>query len=286
MIIDGHAHLDLHEITAEDYIRTMDASGISKVVLLASLNNYIPPTPEWQIGILRFLLTSPLHPMGKRIYESIVKGGAITSGGKNIQIVQEPDNDSVAGVISRYPERFMGFVIVNPKLKNAMEVFEKGIEEQGMVGVKAHAWWHRFDPSSDLLPVARRCEEKKLPLLIHLGGGHQTGNFRGLLEKCPKLKLILAHAAIPFFGSAWGRIKEEKNCFVDISGSYLNASMARKAVKALGADKVIFGSDGPVSLRHGDGYSYEPILKWTRDLPVSDSDREKILSGNLLKLLP
>ncbi|HEY49477.1 MAG TPA: amidohydrolase family protein [Dehalococcoidia bacterium] len=286
MIIDGHAHLDLDEITAEDYIRLMDASGISKVVLLASLNSYIPPTPDWQIAILRFLLTSPLHPFGKRIYESIIKKGAITSGGKNIQIIQDPDNDSVSHVISKYPDRFIGFVIVNPKLEDAMETFEKGIEEQGMVGVKCHAWWHRFDPSSDLIPIARRCEEKGLPILMHLGGGPQTGNFQGLLEKCPRLKLILAHAAIPFFGKVWGRVKEEKNCFVDISGSYLNASIARKAVKALGPDKVIFGSDGPVSLRCKEGHSYEPILQWTRDLPISESDREKIFSGNLLKLLP
>jgi len=37
MIIDAHAHLDPHEITGDDYIRLMDASGIDKVVLLASL---------------------------------------------------------------------------------------------------------------------------------------------------------------------------------------------------------------------------------------------------------
>jgi len=30
----------------------------------------------------------------------------------------------------------MAFVVVNPRLKNAMEIFEKGIEEQVTVGVK------------------------------------------------------------------------------------------------------------------------------------------------------
>jgi predicted TIM-barrel fold metal-dependent hydrolase len=207
--------------------------------------------------------------------------------GTIIRIIHDPDNDSVAQTVSRYPDRFMAFVVVNPRLKNAMEIFEKGIEDQGMIGVKCHSWWHQFDPSQELLPIARRCEEKGLPLLIHLGGGPRTSNFQGLVEKCPGLKLILAHAGIPLFHKSWPRIKAEKNCFVDISGPYLNASLVRKTVTALGADKVLFGSDGPSSLRlKGGGYSYESILQWTRNLPLSDADKEKIFYKNLVKLLP
>jgi predicted TIM-barrel fold metal-dependent hydrolase len=257
------------------------------VVLLAGLNSFIPPTPDWQISILRFLLSAPLQPLGKRIYESLIKGDYLKGGGKNIQIIQNPDNDSVRQVVLRYPERFMAFVVVNPRLKNAMEIFEKGIEEQKMVGVKCQAWWHRIDIASGLLPVARRCEEKGLPLLVHLGGGRQTGNYEVLLDNCPRLKLILAHVAIPHFQKAWKVIKEAKNCFVDISGSYINAFLVRKAVKALGPDKVIFGSDAPIPLRcKGGGYSYELILRWTRELPISDSDKDKILHKNLERLLP
>jgi predicted TIM-barrel fold metal-dependent hydrolase len=286
MIIDAHAHLDLEEITGEDYIRLMDASGVNKVVLLASLNSLIPPTPDWQISIMRFMLSTPLQPMGKRVYESLIKGDYLKGGGKIIQIVQNPDNDSVSQVVSKYPQRFMAFVVINPKLKNAMEVLEKGVEEQGMVGVKCHAWWHRVDISSELLPIARRCEEKGLPLLVHLGGGPRTGDFKVLLDNCPRLKLILAHVAIPHFQSSWKVIREAKNCFVDISGSYINASLVRRAVKALGPDKVIFGSDGPVPLRcKAGGYSYEPILQWTRELRISDSDKEKIFHKNLERLL-
>jgi predicted TIM-barrel fold metal-dependent hydrolase len=287
MIIDAHAHLDLEEITGEDYIHLMDASGVNKVVLLAGLNSLIPPTPDWQISIMRFMLSTPLQPMGKRIYESLIKGDYLKGGGKIIRIVQNPDNDSVSQVVSKYPQRFMAFVVINPKLKNAMEVFEKYVEEQRMVGVKCHAWWHRVDISSELLPIARRCEGKGLPLLVHLGGGRQTGNFEVLLDNCPRLKLILAHVAIPHFQSSWKVIKEAKNCFVDISGNSLNAHLVRRAVKALGPDKVLFGSDGPVPLRcRAGGHSYEPILQWTRELRISDNDKEKIFHKNLERLIP
>jgi len=286
MTIDVHAHLDLEEITPDGYLRVMDASGISKIVLLANLNSKIPPTPDWKIAILRFLLLSSLYPAGKKIYESLVSTGALKGGGYTIRIIHDPDNDSVAHAVSMYPDRFMAFVVVNPTLRHAMDIFDKGIEDQGMVGVKCHSWWHQFDPSEELLPIARRCEEKGLPLLIHLGGGPRTGSVQGLLERCPRLKLILAHAGIPHFQRIWERVRAEKNCFVDISGSYLNAAIVRKAVQALGSDKVIFGSDGPVSLRcAGGGHSYESILQWTHNLPLSDGDKEKILHKNLEKLL-
>jgi hypothetical protein len=118
----------------------MDASGVDKVVLLASYNGVVPSTPDWQVSILRFMLLSPFRPLGKSIYESLIKGDYLKGGGKTIQIVQNPDNDSVSQVVSRYPERFMAFAAINPRLKDAMEVLDKGIEEQGMVGVKCHAW--------------------------------------------------------------------------------------------------------------------------------------------------
>jgi predicted TIM-barrel fold metal-dependent hydrolase len=287
MIIDAHAHLDLEEIGPEDYIRMKQEAGVRRIVLLASLNGRIPPTSEWKLGIFRFLLLSPFRPLGKRIYESLVRTGNVEGGGQVIRIVHDPDNEAVARVLSRYPDHFLGFVVVNPRLGNSMEIFERWIEEPGMVGVKCHSWWHRFDPSTDLLPIAKRCEEKGLPLLIHLGAGPGTGNVQGLLNACPRLKLILAHAGIPFFRSLWPRVKTGKNCFVDISGSYLNASIVKKVVAALGPDKVLFGSDGPVSLRRkGGGHGYESILRWTYDLPLPDADKEKILSGNLEKLLP
>ena len=87
MIIDAHAHLDPHEMTREDYVCLMDASGIDKTILLASLNGPIPPMPDWQISIMRFLLLSPLHSTGRRIYESLIKNGRLSAGGKEIEII-------------------------------------------------------------------------------------------------------------------------------------------------------------------------------------------------------
>lgn len=286
MIIDAHAHLETEELDAAGYVRIMDEAGIDKTLLLASLCGPIPKLPTGLIAFFRRLLQSPLQPLGGRIYESLVRNGTLKSGGQTVPLIEEPDNNGVARAIAEYPERFLGFVAINPKLDNAMETLERGIEDQGMVGVKCHAWWHRFDPSHDLLPIARQCEARDLPLLIHLGGGPRTGNFAGLLERCPGLKLILAHVGLPFFQRCWERVKAEKNCFVDASGPYLDGPIVRRAVEALGPDKVLFGSDGPFSLRlPGGGHSYASILQWVGDLPISDRDREKIFHGNLEKLL-
>jgi predicted TIM-barrel fold metal-dependent hydrolase len=58
-----------------------------------------------------------------------------------------------------------------------------------------------------------------------------------------------------------------------------------KAVKAVGPDKLIYGTDGPYGLRTSTGLSYAPSKVWVESLPVGHRDKEKIYSGNLLRLL-
>jgi len=94
--------------------------------------------------------------------------------------------------------------------------------------------------------------------------------------------------ACRLFQKCWERIRAKKNCFLDSSRSYLNASLVRITVTALGPDKVIFGSDGAHGLRNrgGGGHSYESILQRTLRIPIPDKDKEDILHKNLEKSLP
>ena len=51
-----------------------------------------------------------------------------------------------------------------------------------------------------------------------------------------------------------------------------------------GADKVLFASDSPFDPEKGPGYIRETI-KVINELPISDTDRQKIFEGNAKKLL-
>ena len=285
MIIDCHAHLE-EEIPVENVIRLMDRDGINRAVVFAPAMEGIPSTPDRLLAVFRFLLNSPFNPLGRRIYSKFVKNGDLLVSGKAYRIFQDPDNETVGKAVSRYPERLIFFAFINPKgPRDPLDVFEECRTKFDLKGVKTHSWFHEFNPSKDLLPVAKRCEELDLPLLIHLGGSLETGNIEGLLRACPKLKVILAHLGIPYFKRIWHLLDRYPNLYMDLTGPYLNAGMVRQGVKAVGSRRLLFGTDAPYGLRTTEGYSFEPIKQWTLQLEIPETEKEDILSRNILRLL-
>lgn len=289
MIVDAHCHLDPVENPAEKMIEVMDAGGVDKAVLFAPACENLPSVPEGLLWLGRTLLQTPLANIARGLYEDATRSqpGAVKTGGEFYTIHRQPDNRLVAAASKRYPDRLIGFVFLNPKENpQVMTELEQGVHEDGMRGVKVHAWFHDYDPSRLLLDVAHQCEEWGLPLVIHLGSRPETGNVQGLLDACPKLKLILAHLGIPWFDRSWAQAKRHPNVYLDISGPYLSAGLVAKAVRDIGPEKLVYGTDGPYGLRtKGGGLSYAHSKAWVERLPLSQHEQERILSLNLLHLL-
>jgi predicted TIM-barrel fold metal-dependent hydrolase len=289
MIIDAHCHLDMEENPPEKMVHFMDVGGVDKIVLFAAACENLPSIPEALLWLGRNLLQSPLAGAARNLYEDATNSqpGKLKTGGKFFDIHPYPDNAVVADALKKFPDRFIGFVFLNPK-KNSrvMEELEQGIEEYGMKGVKVHSWFHDYDPGKLLKGVARKCQELGLPILIHMGSRPDTSNIGELLDDFPKLKLILAHLGIPYFKESWERARKHPNVYLDISGPYLSGGLVRKAVNAVGPDKIIYGTDAPYGLRNKAGnWTYIQSRAWVENLPISQADKDKIFSGNILKLL-
>ncbi len=287
MIIDAHHHLESAVLAPERIVSLMDEGGVGKAVILASPGEFIPHTPEIQIKIFRALLRHAGGP-ARRLYEGLVRGGRIKAGRRLYRIRERPDNEEVAALLRSRPERFVALAFLNPAAdpRAAAGELVRLVEEEGFRGLKAHAWWHKIDLLEDLLPLAKLCEERGLPLLLHLGGGPRSGDARGLADACPRLKLILAHLAVPYFEKLWPLVKERPNLFVDISGPYVDRASVVRAFRFLGAGKLIFGTDAPYGLMtDGGGYSYERFVGYVRRLPCSEADKERIFWKNFADLL-
>ena len=72
-----------------------------------------------------------------------------------------------------------------------------------------------------------------------------------------------------------------KNVYIDLSSSYLDEPLRRQAVQALGADKCLYGSDGPFGYPAEDNmYEHGAILIKMNHMPLSAAEKEKILGGN------
>lgn len=158
--------------------------------------------------------------------------------------------------------------------------------------VKASAESPVFDKLYDY------AESKGLPVLFHTGDtAISTGDLArsqplaldGLANKREQLTIVLCHFGNPWFEDVAELIYKHPNVYTDISGLATPGTYAEKYAEwlakkiseaiyfAAGAEKIIFGTDYPVT-KHSE------TLALVRRLEVDEPDKEKILWRNAVRV--
>jgi predicted TIM-barrel fold metal-dependent hydrolase len=292
MIIDCHYHLDSSMVPLPELLRSMDRHGIARVALIPRLNPplFINPVlaklalPVFRRGLHRS--QGWLHRAMTAIYQSNLKAdGTVDILGTRYEVFPRPPNDEVVAAVEAHPDRFYGWVFINPAgPEDPIPVIQNCLTRPGLIGVKAHPYWHHY-PVRRLEAAAAWCQEHGKPMLIHLGAG-ENGDFRFLPERFPRLKIIYAHAGIPESAAVCALARSNPNVFVDLSSSsYVDLHTARDAVRRAGPGQCLFGSDGPyfhVDAQHFDFGYFRRLLD---KIGLSSADRERVLANNFLGLL-
>jgi predicted TIM-barrel fold metal-dependent hydrolase len=285
-VIDVHAHLDERMLDVPSIVRTMAAHGVDKVALIPTMNDPLPETPEALLTVLRRVMCSPLHSLASVLNDQFMTpSGDLRLGGRIYRIYAEPDNATVAAAIAAHPERFLGWIFLNPAvMDDPVEELERWRQTRGFIGVKLHPHWHGW-PIEAALPIARRCEELRLPILIHLGFGAR-GRWELLTRACPRLKIIFAHAGMPHYQRMWDAIRDDPNLFLDVSSPYLGEHLVRAATRAVGATRVLYGTDAPYGFHTATGgYDWGAIKGWVHRLPIRARAIDRVLGDNVEELL-
>ncbi len=294
-VIDAHAHYEARMLDVDAMLGAMDAHAVDQTVLIPCMNDPLPHTPAPLLSAMRVLMNSPFHRFARWVNEQFMTPeGHLKLQGQVIEIYAEPNNESVATLLRAYPHRFLGWIFLNPRAQpQALDVLETYRAIPGYVGVKLHPHWHCYDLRV-ALPLAKRCEELGLPVLIHLGFG-EAGNLRVLTDACPRLRVIVAHAGFPAYRRMWPWLHTMPNVWVDVSSPYLNEALVRKAVACLGPSRILYGTDAPYGFSTGaphagcsgghGHYDYGHIRGWVERLPLSSRDITSVLGGNAMRLL-
>jgi len=205
-------------------------------------------------------------------------------------------NDDVIRLCRRSGGMLAPVITVEPTAKKVRAAVK--LAEENRKEVKAFKVRLGYVKASAESPVFDRvydyAESKSLPVLFHTGDtALSTGDLArshpltldGLANKREELTIILCHFGNPWFEDVAELIYKHPNVYADISGLTTGGAyaekyagwLARKISDAIyfagGADKVIFGTDYPVT-KHAD------TLALVRRLEVDDSDKEKILWRN------
>lgn len=283
MIIDAHYHFDDQVESVDALLEQMQLNNVNRVALIPKMQEpvHLQGLVKKASDLLPRLLMSRLRFLGFLLYNSTVTSdGRISTLGKKYLLFHQPDNEYIDKVIQAYPDRFFGWIFVNPKVVDPLTEVEQWYGRKGWVGVKTHPFWHDY-PVAFLDDIAAFCSEINFPILIHLGSDQESGDYQYLPERHPKLKIIYAHAAVPRYREVWKYAKDKENIFVDLSSLiYTNEKILADVIDILGAEKCLYGTDGPYA-----NATQNRMLDRIFQLHLSDHKREQILGKNFLELI-
>jgi len=180
-------------------------------------------------------------------------------------------NELYADFTRKYPGRFFSYLGVDPRRKGALELFRRGIEDWGMIGLKLHptAGFYPHDPVC--YPFYEAAREMGVPVLIH--SGTEPAPLKPMFSMpryidaaaadFPEVKFIIAHCGHGWWMEALDMAMSKPNLYVDFSGwqAQFNGNpdyfyfVLRAAINVLSPWKVMFGTDG----------SMTNIMVWPKD---------------------
>ncbi|PYV17603.1 MAG: amidohydrolase [Acidobacteria bacterium] len=174
------------------------------------------------------------------------------------------ENDRVMRAVRAFPDRAFGSVYISPAyLDFSLQEFDRCVRDGPMVAIGEIEIDRRANvPEMD--PIAERAIALRVPILEHewlKAGGNEPGESTPhdvveLARRHPRLQIVCAHT-----GGDWERgIRMEM------------------AVRELGAERVIYGSDV-------GGRSFASQLAKVTGAEIPESAKELILGENLRRLL-
>ena len=270
MIIDGHRHITG---SYEPILSGMEVYGIDKTVLVGIGVRDLKPVTIRDSWVFRSDLI--FRSLGMFKARRLV---ASTEFRDNL--LARPRNDEVLTAIKERPDKFFGFAFLNPEAPDVLEELLNCLQH-GMRGIKLALLQYPTDlRGKKMIALCEVAQSYRLPVFIHLGLTEAASQPKWLVESFPEVPFIIAHAGVQCFTETMALARRRQNVFVDTSSYIATRAKIKRLYAALGAEKLIFGSDIPVMCRNES----EALAK-INVLPIPDSEKAKILGGNIVQIL-
>lgn len=202
---------------------------------------------------------------------------AQSNGGRPADFIA--GNREVARFVEKSKGRFVGACAVNPQfVDEALKEIEYCRKELGFVWVG--------ELCNYMIPYEYTIKEFELlvkqvveqGMILDVHTDHEEMDY--IIRSFPEATLVFPHFG--GHGSIFKRIDliaENENCYIDTSGSgYERVGMLEYAVKTIGPERVLFGSDFSIN-------DPSSVLARVENAFLSAEEKSRVLSGNLEALL-
>lgn len=188
-------------------------------------------------------------------------------------------NNYVSGLVDK---NIIGLGTLHPDYEDLNGEIAR-MKELGLSGIKLHPIFQGFDTDEEKALKMYECIGSNFPVLIHVGDVNSDATTPRRLSKVidmfPEITFIAAHMG---GYSEWDEAEEYlygKNVYFDTSSSVrmLKPKEARRLIRKHGADKILFGTDYPLS-------SHKQEFKCLEKLKLTDEEYDMIFWKNAYKL--
>jgi len=185
-------------------------------------------------------------------------------------------NREVAMTVEKYPDKLIGFCRINcSNPKSALKNLDEALTNLDLKGVKIHEGLDKGFPNRAIVEMIMKHD---VPMIIHQKDSPLR--LEPMIKSYPDLKVIICHlGGYPgnyiYHAETIYLLEKYKNVYADTAqAQHYRLQEAAERVP----EKLIFGSDAPW---------YHPAIEKMRVeiLEIRKSDKEKILGGNILRLL-
>ncbi|MGF6964351.1 putative TIM-barrel fold metal-dependent hydrolase [Paraburkholderia sp. WC7.3g] len=249
MIIDAHAHLGSSPMSnIAFYLRSMERSGTDMTIVVPG---------------------DKVH--GDRLADFM--------RGDEPLISLEPANELILEAVTARPDKFYGFVELNPEFNDVDSLVEEYLSHPNIVGFKLNPLIARLSyKNPEVRKLFAFCADNELPIYTHLLMVPQASldALAGIYDSY-RPPLIIGHMGFASSDHAAVEFASEyEQVYLETSTGALPA--IRTALRKLGPERLLFGSEGP-------SHSQNVELAKIRELDISDLEREGIMGRNVQNLI-
>ena len=196
----------------------------------------------------------------------------------------EADNDFNRRLVELYPDRFLAYANLNPNyLEHSLGEIDRCIADGPFIGIKLWVAMRCDQPNVDV--IAERAGKLGVPILQHTffrTGGNMPGesspaDHATLADRHPQTTFIAAHG-----GLNWEKglkaVIEQESIMVDTCGFDPEMGYTEMAVRLLGVERVVYGSDGA-------GRSFASQMAKVYGADITEEEKTAILGGNMERVL-
>ena len=253
MIIDAHVHIGRHMApwrgadVVEDIVATARDCGIHRLIV-SSLGD---------TGYLQYPTPEEMRAANQHVWEAV----------------------------SRFPEAIGGLCYVSPEHPDtSLDEIRRCIEDGPFVGIKLWIARRASDPACD--PILEAAARLGVPVLQH-AWYKTTGNYphesnaadvAEMARRHPAATIQMAH----LYGVGERGIQDVApypNVLIDTSGGDPETGLLEYAVRCLGAERILFGSDAP-----GRDFSVQMAKVLDASAGLSPYERDALLCGNAARI--